>query len=65
VRVPVPLSVVPYGTSSASATLVGVVVARGVRGCTTIFPQGMTLRPEICNKLTCPSIATTIFCFQS
>jgi hypothetical protein len=42
-------------SSATSARLVGVVDARGVCGCKPIFLQGMALRPEKYDKLTCSS----------
>jgi hypothetical protein len=51
--------------SSAGARLVEAVSGRGVCGCTPIFPAGMTLRPEECNKLARPSFACIVSCVES
>jgi hypothetical protein len=49
-------------TWRAGARVVG---GRGVCGSTPIFPQGMALPPEKCNKLTRPSHARIIFHVES
>jgi hypothetical protein len=46
--------------SSAGARLVEAVSGRGVGACTSIFPEGMVLRPEECNKLARPSVACIV-----
>jgi hypothetical protein len=54
-----------YLASTTIAILVRVVVARFVCGCKPIFPQGVALRQEACDKMTCSWLIIVVFCVKS
>jgi hypothetical protein len=51
--------------SLRKARLVGALVVRGVCGCTPIFPKGMAVCPEECDKFTRPSLAIRLLYVKS